>query len=163
LSLDDQVIGYVSPPWAVDSRGVKVPTHYQLNGNQLTQVVDHASRNVTYPVVADPAIYLTHGLFTASWYFSRNLTSSLARGLARYQNESAAAIGVALTTACAPMSGPGAVLCGSVGLVFGGFAIDQLIEAAKRTACLRVRVVNFPPYTTPIGIHVDDSPSCKDR
>jgi len=41
-----------SIPWATDAAGRSLPTHYTLNGNALTQVVD--TRGATFPVVADP-------------------------------------------------------------------------------------------------------------
>lgn len=44
----------VAPPWAVDATGAQVPTHYDLRGNTLVQVVDHTSASFEYPVVADP-------------------------------------------------------------------------------------------------------------
>lgn len=47
-----QYIGAVTPPWALDATGAKVPTHFEVDGNTLTQVVDHSG--FTYPVVADP-------------------------------------------------------------------------------------------------------------
>lgn len=50
---DTLVLG-VAPPWAVDATGAQVPTHYDLRGNILVQVVDHTSASFEYPVVADP-------------------------------------------------------------------------------------------------------------
>lgn len=50
---DALVLG-VAPPWAVDAAGAEVPTHYDLRGNTLVQVVDHTSASFQYPVVADP-------------------------------------------------------------------------------------------------------------
>lgn len=44
----------VGAPWAKDANGNDVPTRYELNGNTLTQVVDHNIPGVAYPVVADP-------------------------------------------------------------------------------------------------------------
>jgi hypothetical protein len=45
----------LSVPWATDATGKAVPTHYEVNGDVLTQVVDHRSvSDVAYPVVADP-------------------------------------------------------------------------------------------------------------
>ncbi|BBE21334.1 hypothetical protein MN0502_02170 [Arthrobacter sp. MN05-02] len=45
----------ISAPWAKDAAGRSVPTHYEIAGNTLTQVVDHTSAgSVAYPVVADP-------------------------------------------------------------------------------------------------------------
>lgn len=43
------------PAWAKDAGGQNVPTHYAVEGNTLTQVVEHKSmENVSYPIVADP-------------------------------------------------------------------------------------------------------------
>lgn len=44
----------VVAPWAKDATGRDLPTHFELNGEVLTQYVDHSDPNVTYPVVADP-------------------------------------------------------------------------------------------------------------
>lgn len=59
-----EVLGTFAAPWAKDASGQDVPTRYELNGNTLTQIVDHNS-SVAYPVVADPVyttstIYLSH-------------------------------------------------------------------------------------------------------
>lgn len=43
------------PAWAKDAAGVSVPTHYEVEGSTLTQVVEHRSASdISYPVVADP-------------------------------------------------------------------------------------------------------------
>lgn len=45
----------VAAPWAKDARGVDVPTHYELRGSALVQVVEHRGQEgVVYPVTADP-------------------------------------------------------------------------------------------------------------
>ncbi len=45
----------LSAPWATDARGKAVPTHYEVNGDVLTQVVAHRGvSDVAYPIVADP-------------------------------------------------------------------------------------------------------------
>ncbi|WP_223878521.1 DUF2599 domain-containing protein [Microbacterium radiodurans] len=44
--------GIILPPWALDASGATVPTHFEVAGNVLTQVVEHAGS--AYPVVADP-------------------------------------------------------------------------------------------------------------
>ena len=46
--------GVIAPAWAKDATGKAVPTHYELKGLSLTQVVDHRSQPYAYPVVADP-------------------------------------------------------------------------------------------------------------
>lgn len=50
---DGSVSVYVAAPWAKDANGNPVPTHYEINGNTLTQVVDFTA-NTAFPVVADP-------------------------------------------------------------------------------------------------------------
>lgn len=43
------------PAWAQDAAGIDVPTRYSVEGNTLTQIVDHKGlEGVAYPVVADP-------------------------------------------------------------------------------------------------------------
>lgn len=52
--------------WAQDASGVAVPTHYSVEGNTLTQVVEHKDLdNVSYPIVADPlpvVVFVVTGL-----------------------------------------------------------------------------------------------------
>lgn len=51
----------VAPAWAFDAAGVAVPTSYEVDGEEITQVVDHASGDYQYPITADP--YLGIRLF----------------------------------------------------------------------------------------------------
>jgi hypothetical protein len=51
---DGTAIGRVETPWARDANGAKVPTHYEIAGTTLTQVIDHRSGPYAYPIVADP-------------------------------------------------------------------------------------------------------------
>lgn len=50
---------YVAPPWATDAEGNAVPTHYEVTGSTVTQVVDFAA-DATFPIVADPATYVDY-------------------------------------------------------------------------------------------------------
>ncbi|WP_025157193.1 hypothetical protein [Leifsonia aquatica] len=52
---DGATLAYIAAPWAKDANGVAVPTHYELNGNTLTQVVDFTA-TTAFPVVADPSV-----------------------------------------------------------------------------------------------------------
>jgi hypothetical protein len=45
---------YLPAPWARDARGRGIPTHYVVEGNVLTQVVEHRSNGYEYPLTADP-------------------------------------------------------------------------------------------------------------
>lgn len=51
---DGDFIGGVAPAWAVDAGGTVVPTHYEVEGAKLTQVIDHSKGDFRYPIVADP-------------------------------------------------------------------------------------------------------------
>lgn len=51
---DGTTIGRVAKPWARDANGAEVPTHFEIAGTTLTQVVDHRSGPYAYPIVADP-------------------------------------------------------------------------------------------------------------
>lgn len=46
----------IDASWALDANGKPVPTHYEVNGTTLTQVVEHAA-GTAYPVVADPSYW----------------------------------------------------------------------------------------------------------
>lgn len=47
-----EAIGYIAAPWATNANGASVPTRYELQGNTLTQTVDHDG--AAHPVTADP-------------------------------------------------------------------------------------------------------------
>lgn len=47
-------VGAIAPAWAFDAAGTAVPTHYEVAGDALIQVVDHASGLYEYPITADP-------------------------------------------------------------------------------------------------------------
>lgn len=63
LDVNGDFIGGVTTPWAYDAHGVAVPTHFEIAGSTLIQVVEHSSGSYTYPISADP--YLGQKLF--SW------------------------------------------------------------------------------------------------
>ena len=70
LILDAQgnLVAGFAPPWAVDAQGAGVPTHYELEGAALVQVIDHHA-GTAYPVVADP--YLGFDLVKGARWISR--------------------------------------------------------------------------------------------
>ncbi len=74
---DGEVTATIAAPWAVDARGLSVPTYYVVDGNTLTQVVSHRGPGTAYPVVADPT-------FSMGWYFylhfNRAETKTIASG-----------------------------------------------------------------------------------
>ncbi len=48
-----KMVAGIAPAWAKDAKGKSVPTHYEVKGSTVTQVVDHGSQ-YAYPIVADP-------------------------------------------------------------------------------------------------------------
>ncbi|WP_123939432.1 hypothetical protein [Curtobacterium sp. PhB137] len=51
-------IGSLKAPWAKDARGADVPTHYEVDADTVTQVVDTSGVDA-FPVVADPDLWTT--------------------------------------------------------------------------------------------------------
>lgn len=56
IALDDDgdELAVAATPWALDANGTKVPTHYEVGGNTLIQVIEHKDGNFEYGIVADP-------------------------------------------------------------------------------------------------------------
>lgn len=48
------LVAYAEAPWAVDADGTPVPTHYEIDGTTLYQVIGHHAGNYQYGIVADP-------------------------------------------------------------------------------------------------------------
>lgn len=59
------VVATIGMPWAKDANGEPVASHYDVDGDVVTLVVEHQDKPVAYPVVADPWVWLDWGLF--SW------------------------------------------------------------------------------------------------
>lgn len=53
LELGDEILGIIRAPWAVDSNGTSVETHFDVQGFTVTQTIERSSDSV-YPVIADP-------------------------------------------------------------------------------------------------------------
>ena len=49
-----EIIAVADVPWAVDATGHEVPTHYEVEGTTLIQVVEHRGGNFAYGITADP-------------------------------------------------------------------------------------------------------------
>lgn len=62
FNADQDVIAAVLPPWAKDATGADIPTHFEVDGNTLVQVVDFSGSGIAFPVVADPQFALYGGI-----------------------------------------------------------------------------------------------------
>ena len=95
--------GFIAAPWALDSTGAMLPTHYSIDGTTLVQTVDHTG--AVYPVIADPSWWET----AAGWAG----TAAAAVG-----------VGICLAGGCAPV----AVALTVVGAgAAGAFVLGQMI------------------------------------
>jgi hypothetical protein len=54
LDADGVIVTTLTPPWARDADGKDVPTHYELDGTTVVQVVNHHSGTYAYGITADP-------------------------------------------------------------------------------------------------------------
>ena len=71
------VVGIVDAPWAVDSEGMVVETHYEVSGQSLVQVVEPAA-DASFPVIADPMV--TRTWWNTTVYFNRSESLMIASG-----------------------------------------------------------------------------------
>lgn len=111
---EGQLTSVVEAPWAKDTNGNDVPTHFEVAGDTLTQVVDFDA-NTAFPVVADPKYW---------WGVQLVLTSAqVNKGLALHGGAVAAFGGVAAV--CAFLT---AGVCGVIAAVIAAaFGINAAI------------------------------------
>lgn len=60
---DGVLVMSIAAPWAVDSEGNWVDTHYIITHNAITQVINHKDGDYSYPVVADPRLTYGFGVY----------------------------------------------------------------------------------------------------
>lgn len=77
VSSEGLVIASIEAPWASDAAGRSVPLALAVDGAQLVMSVGHHNGEFVYPIVADPVVNFTCGLFGCDVYVSRSATRSL--------------------------------------------------------------------------------------
>lgn len=123
---------YIGAPWAKDKNGAAVPTHFEVEGANLIQVVDHNNGAFVYPVVADPRVYYSWGILTIK--FSSAETGYISR-----------AGGAAV----------GAYFGNVAGAFFGALGGDWIADvAASRGQCVVFRFV--PWYVWAGGVWIEN-------
>lgn len=75
-----QVLGAYQTAWSADANGTVLPTHYELDGNTITQVVD--TTGAQFPVVSDPIPLVAVGLLAVARALLPLVLRSSARALA---------------------------------------------------------------------------------
>jgi hypothetical protein len=61
-------VGAIAPAWAKDASGNSLPTRYEIDGETLTQIIEHTAAT-EYPVVADPwlGVRLFNSILRGTW------------------------------------------------------------------------------------------------
>lgn len=132
VSNNSKPIAVVTAPWAVDATGKSVPTHFEINGSTLTQVVDHQNSAYSYPIIADPATY--YFWWGQAIKFTRSETSSVAAAADSGNPAVAAAFCGFITNA------PGAVVCGVVSALFINTVGNTFKSARAQKKCVQVNM-----------------------
>lgn len=88
LTLDaaGEPAGTVAAPWARDAAGREVPTHFEVQGTVLIQVVEHIGRGFQYGITADPSFKRKWWGYTVSLNKAdvSNVAAASAAGAAAY-------------------------------------------------------------------------------
>ena len=94
----------IAAPWARDADGAPVPTHYEVTGGTLTQIVDFTPATA-FPVVADPSVS-----------FGTYVVVTMSQATARAINAGSAATAIALLALGGPVGAViGAAVYGTIG------------------------------------------------
>lgn len=80
VKVDGVNTALINAPWAYDLDGQSLPTHFEVEGNVFTQVVETDGLDVSYPVTADPRV--NWGIVSGHVYFSKEETRRMAAGSA---------------------------------------------------------------------------------
>lgn len=127
------VIGLIDTPWAIDANGTSVPTHYTVDGNTLTQHVDH-SDDYAYPITADPSIIFGWAIYVK---YSKSDVRTVTTGLGGAINDKAK-FAFAL---CARIPHPVAAAgCALVGSNYHSSIYNTFKAAKARNQCVEVQL-----------------------
>lgn len=126
-------LGHLQAPWAIAADGMSVPTRFEVNGTEVTQVID-AAVGTAYPIVADPS-------YDTDWFpiptvkikFNQTETSDIAD-----------ISGVGAAGACAvKFKDPRAIA--ACGIIVGTAGVIAR-RAAANGNCLSIQIRALPPF-----------------
>lgn len=125
----------LSAAWAQDANGNSVPSHYEVDGTDLIQVVDHVSApDVAYPVVADPSF--SCGFLVCTVQFNKNETQIIA------------AAGAAGATTLVTLCARGGTLLAFVCAVNSVYIVGTAFVDRRYGNCLELHAAGIPPAVT---------------
>lgn len=137
IESNNEVVGYIDAPWAVDATGASVPTSFEVHGDTLIQTVAH--QGAAYPVVADPSVSV--GRY---WYVRYN-RSEVARVNVRIVEAGNAA---GITLMCGMLAAVSAVVGAACGAIAGATATSiagQVRDAQRAGQCILHRYTLIAP------------------
>lgn len=145
---DGALVAQVETPWAVDARGRHVPTRYELRGSTIRQVVDHRTRGVAYPVVADPKVKFCSYGTAVCVKFSKAETARIAKAFL-----SSAAAGVSTLCGKIPGNNPAGMAVKGICVIAINEYLNRIRNAFvkarrdKKCAETKFRIIG-PPIVT---------------
>ncbi|MFJ4225548.1 hypothetical protein [Microbacterium sp. NPDC089695] len=132
------VLATVDAPWAVDAAGQDVETYFEINDEQLHQIVK-PGQDAVYPITADPRV-VGHG-----YYFSIHYSKKETRGM----RDTGAVVGFILAAGAAIAALPGGVAIAAVLYTVGAGAVAAIATVAGNASgedrCLKLDVPSFIP------------------
>lgn len=126
----DGIIATIDPPWATDASGRRVPTHYEVRGSSIVQVVDHAGAR--YPVTADPKVSLGWSIYVR---YNKSEVKDF-KSKAPYIG-AAAMIGRICTLL--PIHGALKAVCAASVAIAWGAISETFSKAAKENKCVEIK------------------------
>lgn len=75
IRVGDVFVGALTAPWAFDNNGLAVPTHFEIDGALISQVLE-VDQSTAYPVVADPSLLTVVGCITTLGFAGASLVAS---------------------------------------------------------------------------------------
>lgn len=135
LAADGTELARIASPWARDAEGTPVPTHYEINGVELVQVVEHRGGNFAYGITADPSVNVHLWGFTVK--FTRGETDYIA-------NASLAAIVAYIGK---KVKNPAV----AAALAVAAYSLSKVADyASERGKCLKVTKYGWAPWPPPV-------------
>ena len=132
----------VEPAWAFDANGQEVSTHFEIDGNHLTQVVTPAA-GVAYPVVADPRLSFGIGVY---YHFNRAETATMSQ----YGGDATLGIVGGCAALGALAGGVGAPIAAGVCALYAApfFYNAGIAQNSSPKKCVYLRIVGFTWWTS---------------
>lgn len=131
--VDGETVNIIGSAWAKDADGVSVPTSYTVEGNVLTQHVNHSG--AAYPVVADPSLQ-------CDWVFCTVMYNKSETQIIAAWGGTAATL---ITAGCTALGGPIAgLVCGFA----ASYASSMAQQALNEGRCVGIRALIYAPQPT---------------